>query len=237
MAAVIVAFVSQKGGVGKSTLARALAAYLAKEDMNVRIADLDSQQITSTKWLARRRENGLDTPNVDARPYPDVATALDDLGDLDVMIVDAYARSSEGTLRVAEAADVVVQPTNGGDDDTEPAVLVFYDLYKAGIEPERMLIALARITTDAEEREGRAYFEAADIPIKVLDGALYQKRSYGRALSDGRTVLETDYDSLNMAAEKLLKALVAEIVAVRAKKSKPSGTKKAGRRVATGVAA
>lgn len=218
--AVIVAFVSQKGGVGKSTLARALAAYLAKAEMSVVIADLDAQQITSTKWMERRRENGLDDPNVEARPYPDVASALADCEDLDVLIVDGYARSSEGTLLVAQAADIVVQPTNGNEDDMEPAVLVFYDLYKAGIETDRMVIALARLTTAAEEKEGRAYFAQADIPIKVLDGALYQKRAYGRALTEGRTVLETEFDSLNDAARKLMDALVAEIVSVRSKKSR-----------------
>ena len=40
---VIVAFVSQKGGVGKSTLARGLLA-VAAHVMKARLADLDPQQ-------------------------------------------------------------------------------------------------------------------------------------------------------------------------------------------------
>jgi chromosome partitioning protein len=40
---IVVAFVSQKGGVGKSTLARALLA-VASHVMTVRLADLDPYQ-------------------------------------------------------------------------------------------------------------------------------------------------------------------------------------------------
>jgi len=43
----IIAFISQKGGVGKSTLARALAVEASKQKFNVLLADCDPQQATS----------------------------------------------------------------------------------------------------------------------------------------------------------------------------------------------
>jgi chromosome partitioning protein len=43
----IVAFISQKGGVGKSTLARALAVEASHKKIKVLLADCDSQQATS----------------------------------------------------------------------------------------------------------------------------------------------------------------------------------------------
>lgn len=43
----IVAFISQKGGVGKSTLARALAVEASHKKNKVLLADCDSQQATS----------------------------------------------------------------------------------------------------------------------------------------------------------------------------------------------
>ena len=43
----IIAFISQKGGVGKSTLAQALAAEAKKQKIKVLLADCDSQQSTS----------------------------------------------------------------------------------------------------------------------------------------------------------------------------------------------
>jgi chromosome partitioning protein len=43
----IIAFISQKGGVGKSTLARAVAVEAQKQRIKVLLADCDSQQSTS----------------------------------------------------------------------------------------------------------------------------------------------------------------------------------------------
>jgi chromosome partitioning protein len=54
----IIAFVSQKGGVGKSTLARALAREAAHGGLTVKIADLDTQQGTSVDWHRTRLHTG-----------------------------------------------------------------------------------------------------------------------------------------------------------------------------------
>jgi len=43
----IIACLSQKGGCGKSTLARTLAVELTKQKKNVLLVDLDIQQKTS----------------------------------------------------------------------------------------------------------------------------------------------------------------------------------------------
>ena len=46
----VIAFVSQKGGVGKSTLARALAREAAASGLKVKVADLDPEQATIVDW-------------------------------------------------------------------------------------------------------------------------------------------------------------------------------------------
>lgn len=46
----VVAFLSQKGGAGKSTLVRALACEASKGGLSVKVADLDTQQGTVTNW-------------------------------------------------------------------------------------------------------------------------------------------------------------------------------------------
>ena len=45
----IIAFVSQKGGVGKSTLARAVAVEAQKQRLKILLADCDPQQATSNE--------------------------------------------------------------------------------------------------------------------------------------------------------------------------------------------
>ena len=54
---VVVAFVSRKGGVGKSTLARALATVGARRGLNTALADLDPVQRTATRWQRLREKH------------------------------------------------------------------------------------------------------------------------------------------------------------------------------------
>ena len=54
MTTTIIAFVSQKGGVGKSTMSRALAREAANNGLKAKIADLDTQQGTSVDWHRTR---------------------------------------------------------------------------------------------------------------------------------------------------------------------------------------
>ena len=68
----IIGMVSQKGGVGKSTLARLVAREYAQAGWQVKIADLDISQGTSTDWKKRREQNGYQ-PEVAVEPFRTVA--------------------------------------------------------------------------------------------------------------------------------------------------------------------
>ena len=60
--AIFLGMVSQKGGVGKSTLARLVAREYANAGWSVKIADLDVSQGTSFNWQARRLQHTLELP-------------------------------------------------------------------------------------------------------------------------------------------------------------------------------
>ena len=83
----IIAFVSQKGGVGKSTLARALAREAANGGLEVKIADLDTQQGTSVDWHRTRLHTGLQ-PAVAAEAFATAAQALKIANHYDILIID-----------------------------------------------------------------------------------------------------------------------------------------------------
>jgi chromosome partitioning protein len=73
--AVVIGFVSQKGGTGKSTLARALGALVAHARMKVKIADLDSQHRTIIEWAKARDENRI-APPVKVRAFRTASEAI-----------------------------------------------------------------------------------------------------------------------------------------------------------------
>jgi cellulose biosynthesis protein BcsQ len=106
----IIAFVSQKGGVGKSTLARALGREAAKSGLSIKIADLDPGQGTTTEWMRIRTAAGIE-PMVPVQLYRAAAEALGEAERHDLLIIDGPAKTSAATLDIAKVADLVVQPT------------------------------------------------------------------------------------------------------------------------------
>jgi chromosome partitioning protein len=203
--ATVIAFVSQKGGVGKSTLSRGLAREAAKSGLAVKIADLDTQQGTSVEWHRRRLDEGVE-PIISVEGFKTADQALAQVDRYDLLIIDAPARASEGTQKIAQRAALVVQPTNPALDDLGPAVRLFHELTKAGIPKSRLVFAINHVLTDAEEIAAREYLTEAG--YEVLKGYLPSKTSYRDAQNHGRSVTETRYDALNSKADGLIQSLI-----------------------------
>jgi chromosome partitioning protein len=206
--ATIIAFVSQKGGVGKSTLARALAREAAQGGLKVKIADLDTQQGTSIDWNRTRLNAGI-LPIVAAEAFATAAQALKIASHFDLLIIDGPARTSTGTLEIARVADLVIQPSGASVDDLRPAIREFHALVKEGILKEKLTFALNRIGTPAEEEEARGYITEAG--YSVLEGCLLERPAYRKAQNTGHSVTETSFRGLNEKADALIQAITDRI--------------------------
>jgi chromosome partitioning protein len=201
----IIGFVSQKGGVGKSTLARGIGREAAAGGLSVKIADLDVQQGTSVNWYRRRLEAGIE-PIFSVESFKTAAQALKLAPQFDYLIIDGPARASAATLEIARAASLIVQPTGSSVDDLEPAVLTFHELVRDGISRDILVFALSRVGTDAEEFEARAYIKQAG--YAVLDGSIQERPAYRQASNVGLSITETRYPQLNKRADILIQAMV-----------------------------
>ena len=141
---IVVAFVSKKGGVGKSTLARALATVAVRRGLLTTLADLDSEQRTTTRWQRLRERNAI-LPSLTVKAFDNADGAIASEQDVDVLILDAPGHAPRETLEAASVAHLIVQPSGAGFDDLQPAVDLFYQLAAAGISKSRLLIVLSRI--------------------------------------------------------------------------------------------
>jgi chromosome partitioning protein len=206
--AFIIAFVSQKGGVGKSTFARGVAREAAQGGLKVKIADLDTQQGTCVDWH-RDRLHARIRPAVAVEAFATAAEALTIADQYDLLILDGPARTSRGTLDIARMADLVVQPTGASVDDLRPAVREFHALVQTGIPKAKLAFALNHIGTPTEEAEARAYI--AEAGYTVLDGCLLERPAYRKAQNSGRAVTETSFRNLNTKADELIQALIDRV--------------------------
>lgn len=223
---VIVAFVSQKGGVGKSTLTRALATSARAAGIPVTVADLDFQQQTTKRWAERRADNEVGI-GVALESFASVAEAVDTIPDGDrLLIVDAPPRASRGTLEIAYRADLIVQPSGPGIDDLDPAILLFHELSRAGISNDKLVVALTRVASKNEENLARRYVEKAG--YSVLAGSVYERTAYREAHNRGQSIAEVaDLDEHSRTLMHGLLGLITDCVKRRVKAARPK-KKKAG---------
>jgi chromosome partitioning protein len=204
----VIAFVSQKGGVGKSTLARALGREATKSGLEVKIADLDTQQGTAVDWYRIRLDANIE-PIVPVELFRTAQQALAITDRYDLLVIDGPARTSKATVEIAAAANLVVQPTGASLDDLRPAVREFHGLVKAGIPKEKLIFALNHIGTDAEAAEARQYIEEAG--YIVLSGYLPERPGYRKAQNAGYAITETRFPGLNGKADALVQSLIDRV--------------------------
>ena len=205
---IIVSFISQKGGVGKSTLTRALAREATAGGMTVKVADLDTDQATVVDWHKLRTHNGIE-PVVSVEMFRNIAEAKKGSRHHDLLIVDGPAKASGSTTEIAKASNLVIQPSGPSRDDLNPAIRVFHGLVKAGVPETRLVFALNRVGTDNEADVARAYIEKAG--FQTLPGYLPERPAYRLAQNEGYAVTETRFISLRKHADMLIQSLIDRV--------------------------
>ena len=202
----IIAVVSQKGGVGKSTLARLIAREYAAANWRVKIADLDISQGTSFNWQARRLINEVQ-PVIAVERFGNVEQALHAAAHVDLLILDGPPHSTAGTLKMAHAADLVILPTGLSLDDLQPSVLLAHELTTKGIPSRKIAFAFCRVgDSDSEIAEARRYI--AEAGYRPFSGSIPEKTAYRRASDAGRSLTETRFDSLNKRSDELAQSII-----------------------------
>src|SRR5690349_20565824 len=183
---ILIGVVSQKGGVGKSTIARLVAREFATQGWSVKIGDLDISQATSFKWRARRLQSAVE-PDVPIEQFGRVDQALKVADHYDLLILDGAPHATAATEQIARASDLAIIPTGLAIDDLEPGVLLAHDLVKARIPAKRIVFALCRVgPSDSEIAEARGYISQAG--YATLEGTDAETVGSGQASEDGRTV-------------------------------------------------
>jgi chromosome partitioning protein len=202
-------FASQKGGVGKSTLARSTAIALAYAGRKVLLADFDVEQGTCLRWQAQRQARHLE-PAIDvarvakekkldraSHGYDDVV--MDTRGQLDGLSAD-----------LALTSDVIFLPSSFSFDDVSPTLKVVESLRDRGISPSRIAVVFCRTGGSArQEQHARSIF--AMNSITALDAVLPQRDGFVSLSATGRTGREAPNAALRALAIAVDEAVLAFI--------------------------
>lgn len=203
----IISLISEKGGVGKSALARLMAVVFANAGWSVKIADLDTQRgpSTSMRWKARRDNAGF-TPEIPVEKYANAERAIRDAQSYDLMILDGPAHAGKTGRIMADASDLVILPTQYGIDDMAPQVEAAYELEDKGVPSERIIFVFCKTTgSESENLEARNYLKRAG--VNVLDPVFQEWPCVRHAHNEGKAACEVSpksvQDKINLLAQDI----------------------------------
>lgn len=223
----IVAFVNQKGGVGKSTLTTNVAAILGAEH-RVLLLDTDSQGSSEDWGVARinklqsaNKLRGFSKHYRGIKKATEVSTDLEEIaGSYDVLIVDTPGRNELVSLGVIAAANLVIIPLTPGNFGFWSSEVTRELIQKVAVaRPKDFAARLLLNMRDKRRkvsREAEALLEELEIP--VMRSSIGHRNIF-EASSDGLSVLEipakTDSDREGQREMSELVSEISEILGLR----------------------
>ena len=174
----VIAITSEKGGVGKSTLAVHLTGAFAERGLRVALVDEDGRVGSSLGW--GRRGPGL----------PFAVLAPDEVKpkavrDLDAFLIDTEGRPKRRELReLSERADTILVPSGVSALELESTLSLADFLNSEGAARRKLKVVLTRVppTSGAGERAREDLREAG---LTVCNTLVRQYASYLRAAELG----------------------------------------------------
>lgn len=196
--------ISQKGGVGKSTLVRALAVEYARNGLSVKIADMDLKQRTATEWNCIRMEVAA-LPSLAVEPFSKVKEVVSQEHHYDLIIFDGAGQADAQTLDIAKVSDFIILPTGMGRDDLLPQVKLAHELRRHGLKRDKIGFTLSRVGgSKVEQKAAEEFIEDAGY---WLAGMIQERTSISQCHDSGLAANETRYDSINHVIDQLIQRI------------------------------
>lgn len=204
-----IAFLSQKGGAGKTTLATCVARQLQLDGHEVILIDSDPQGSARDWRAATERETvlvvGLDRPTLDK----DIKALSGN--EEKWVIIDGAPRNEAMTVSAIKAADLVLIPVQPSPYDvwaSEDLVSVIKARQEVTDGKPKAAFVLSRVIRRTElSRDVHSALDEMGLPVFKAD--ITQRQIYPKAAADGLT--PSDIEPKGEAAKEI-QAIIKEII-------------------------
>jgi chromosome partitioning protein len=191
----MIAFMSQKGGSGKTTLAVHTAVAAHEAGARVVVIDTDPQQ-SATVWSDARQADAPLVATVAASELRRVMDAARSDG-MTLAIVDTAPHAAPDAARIAQDADLIVIPIRPTAFDLAAAQSISAIVKASGTRAAFILSACPFRAPEIIETRGLlASYHLPVAPVEITD-----RRAFARAVASGRAV--TEFESAGKAAAEI----------------------------------
>ena len=197
----IASFVGQKGGVGKSTLARVLAVAAARQEYKVLLGDFDLEQLSCIEWSATRLRNGIE-PEIEARAFKSLKKLRKSVEGFDLVMVDSRGLADELTTDISQESDVIFLPTGTSMDDLRPTLALARRLSKNRKIGNKIILILSKVGRSERLLE-TAKVTIEEAGFELLDSIWPERDGFQADLDIGKAGSEAHNPYLREAAKSI----------------------------------
>lgn len=180
----VLAILSQKGGVGKTTLATCLAVAAEADGKTTAIFDLDPQA-TASFWKDVRTAESPAVSSIQAVRLPAMIEAVSQAG-AELVIIDGAAVARDIAYQAALHADFILIPTKAAVFDTMSMIQTIETVRQAD---KPFSIVLTFIPPQGQET-GDAMAMAGKLSAAICPVLIGNRKAYFRAQGQGLAVQE-----------------------------------------------
>ena len=196
----VVAFLGQKGGSGKTTLAVHIAVAAQASGEQVLLVDTDPQASAMAWGEARKNERHLGSPIVLSAAPTQIKEILEAAASdiITLIIIDTAPHADSTAAQAVAEADLVLLPCRPTAFDLK-AVGAAIKIAKASKRPSAIILSAcpARAPETLEARKVLAKHD-----LLVVSTVITDRRAYSRAIASGRSV--TEFDPNGRASEEIM---------------------------------
>tara|TARA_R110000772_G_C13309490_1_gene439770 strand:+ start:415 stop:1074 length:660 start_codon:yes stop_codon:yes gene_type:complete len=204
----IISFINQKGGVGKTTIAINVASDLANQGYKTLLIDADKQGSSST-WASLREETPFQVVSLARENMAKDALSL--ASEYDFTLIDAPPHAEAISRSCIIASDLVVMPIEPSGLSTWASDVTVQQVEQAREYKETLkcgFVVSRKIGNTIIGREVRNMVE--ETGMRVFDTDIENRVAFAESLTMGQTIFEWGVDKKAMnEIETLTKELVS----------------------------
>ncbi|MBL4744484.1 MAG: AAA family ATPase [Cycloclasticus sp.] len=203
----IISFINQKGGVGKTTIAINVASALAQQGFKTLLIDADKQGSSST-WASLREETPFQVVSLARENMAKDALSL--ATEYDFTLIDAPPHAEAISRSCIIASDLVVMPIEPSGLSTWASDVTVQQVEQAREYKETLkcgFVVSRKIGKTVIGRQVREMVE--NTGMRVFDADIENRVAFAESMTMGQTIFEWGADKKAMAEiETLTKELV-----------------------------